>query len=176
MSGYARIMKTSRVPFLPRALLGLAAFLPLALCPGRAEDNASPQNPPLAAPTAPPNLGNIVQEDPGYATATATWAAIKDYTYARRADFIAGLGLLSQKLDDGIRGLNAKRAGMTDEAAKDWDFNAKELNDARAYLQSMSSELEKATDSTWSDAKGKVAQAWQRVRDAYDKVKHSTTS
>jgi hypothetical protein len=179
---WLKIMKTSRAPFLT-AVMGLAV-LSLAVCSCRAKDTAQPQNPPSAppdstpppAPSAPSNKGDAAQEDPADTTAATTWAAIKDYTYDRRSDFIAGLSLMGGRLDAGMQVLNAKRATMTDGAAKDWDFNMKELHNARDYLQSTSSDLEKATDSTWADAKDKVSQAWERVRNAYDKVRHSTTS
>ncbi|HWA10037.1 MAG TPA: hypothetical protein VG838_11350 [Opitutaceae bacterium] len=171
-------MKAASVPL-------FAAFLVLRAVSAAAVEASDPaSNPPLAAPSAPPPVApppvnppdDTVLVNPDYTTATETWDTIKDYSYEKHADFIAGLTLIMKKVDAGILVLNAKRAHMTDEAAKDWDFNAKELNDARAYLQSMTAEAEKATDSTWPAAKDKVTQAWQRLRDAYDKVRHSTTS
>ena len=171
-------MKTYHAPSLT-AVIGLVIFS-LTGCSGRAEDKVSPPTPPVvvtppAAPAPPANKGEVAEEDAS-TTATATWAAIKDYPFARRADVIAGLTYMTKKLDAGMLVLSAKRAGMTDAAAKDWDFNLKELNDARAYLQSMGTGLEKAGDDTWNDAKDKIDQAWQRVRNAYAKVRQSTTS
>ncbi len=162
---------------------GLAA-LSLLVCSCRAKDDPSPPTPPAAgtdratppAPAIPSGATAAAKEDADSATASATWATIKDAAYDKRADFIAGLNLMMKRLDSGIQALNAKRATMKDGAAADWDFNMKELNNARDYLQSMGSELEKATDGTWTDAKDKVTQAWTRVRNAYDKVTHSTTS
>lgn len=175
-------MKTIR-PFPFSAFAGLAA-LSLAVCSCRAKDDAPPQTPPAAgsdrasppAQTVPAGSADAAKEDADNTTASNIWAAIKDSTYEKRADFIAGVNLMMKRLDNGIQTLNAKRATMKDETAKDWDFDMKELSSARDYLQSTNSELEKATDSTWADAKDKVGQAWTRVRNAYDKVAHSTTS
>jgi len=175
-------MKTIRRFPLP-LLSGLAAIL-LAVCSCRAKDepgaptapNASSDRIPTPPPTTPAGPADVPKEDPDTATASATWASIKDCTYEQHADFVTGLNLMMKRVENAIATLNAKRATMKDESAKDWDFNMKELINARDYLVSTGSDLEKATDGTWADAKLKVAQAWERVRSAYDKVTHSTTS
>jgi hypothetical protein len=175
-------MKASRLPLVAGAA-GLAA-LAFAVRTGRAADNPPAQNPPPAssenarppAPSTPAGKDGGAKADPDATPATETWDIIRDCAYDRRADFLAGLNLMAKRLDDGMRRLNAKRAGMTDAAAKDWDFAMKELISARAYLQSESSDLEKATDSTWDDAKAKVALAWERAHTAFINVEQSTTS
>jgi hypothetical protein len=164
-------------------LSGLGAIL-LAVCSCRAKDEPATPTPPDAssdrtpapAPTMPAGPAEAPREDPDTATASATWASIKDCTFEQRADFVAGLNLMMKRVESAIATLNARRVTMKDESAKDWDFNMKELNNARDYLVSTGSDLEKATESNWADAKLKVAQAWDRVRSAYDKVTHSTTS
>ena len=59
--------------------------------------------------------------------------------------------------------------------AKDWDSAMKELKDARADLDDKLGQLKSAASDTWSDAKDKATNAWQRVVDDLDKVKTTTT-
>jgi hypothetical protein len=161
----------------PLSFLAGAAALALAACAGQAADNPPPttsenEHPPSASA----NKDAGAKADPDTTPASETWGNIREYTYEQRAEFLAGLNLMAARLDDGIRRLNAKRAGMTDADAQDWDFAMKELNDARSDLQAKSSAIEKATDSTWDDAKAAVALAWERARNAFVSVEHSTTS
>jgi hypothetical protein len=69
-------------------------------------------------------------------TADQAWADLKDDTYDMRAQFATGVGHLSARLDEQIRALRAKRAGMTKDLA-DWDFAMKEVDDARSDLTSL---------------------------------------
>ncbi len=131
-------------------LLALTAFLP---CASRA---AEPESTPAAA------------VDP--------WDTIKESTYPKRADLIAGAARLTETIDAEIEQLNAKRATLPETSVKDWDFAMKELKEARVYLKFTISSLSDASSETWNEAKEKVAQAWQRAKDACAKVKASTTT
>lgn len=122
---------------------------------------------PFAAPAATP--------EPAAAVANI-WDAIKDYTYQKRADFVAGATQLVEKTDEEIRQLNEKRATLPETSVKEWDFAMKELKEARAYLRSTISELSDASSETWAGAKEKVGKAWERAQDAGAKVKASTTT
>jgi hypothetical protein len=109
--------------------------------------------------------------------ASASWVAIKDFTYDQRASFFAGAGNLLGLLSSEIAELNAKRASMPSTVeTKDWDFAMKEMTDSQAYLKSMIQEAGQATPDTWDQEKDKVDQAWQRAQAAFDKVKVTTTS
>jgi hypothetical protein len=109
--------------------------------------------------------------------ASASWVAIKDFTFDQRSDFIAGANRLQAMLSSQIAELNAKRASMPSTVdTKDWDFAMKEMNDSQYYLKSMIDETSRATPETWSQEKDKVDQAWQRAQEAFDKVKVTTTS
>jgi len=114
---------------------------------------------------------------PAVATPSAAdpWDAIKDHTFRQRPEFTVGAGRLVEKLDAQIRQLNEKRVALPETSVKDWDFAMKELNAARSYLKSMIGEIKDATGETWSEAKERVAQAWQRAQVACDKVSASTT-
>jgi hypothetical protein len=103
------------------------------------------------------------------------WTNIKDYSYAQRADFVAVFAKMVAKFDDDIRALNAKRATMTNDT-KEWDFAMKELNNARADVQSKTTDLSKATPETWVEARDRLGAAWDRARNAYRAVTASTTS
>ncbi len=109
------------------------------------------------------------------ATASDTWAAIKDLTYEQRAEFAAGAASLENVLAGQISELRAKRAAMA-ASTTDWDFAMKELNDSQAYLKSMVEEAGRATPETWDQEKDKVSMAWQRAEEACEKVRMSTTS
>jgi hypothetical protein len=108
--------------------------------------------------------------------ASDTWDRIKDDTYEQQADFATGYRQLGNDADAAIQKLDAKRATMTDTAAKDWDIAMKELKDARSDLDDKLNQVKAANSDTWNDAKGKATAAWKRVVDDLDKVRHSTTS
>jgi hypothetical protein len=109
-------------------------------------------------------------------TATPLWTDIQTDTYDQRAHFAAGINRLSARLDEQIRVLKAKRAGMTVDL-KDWDLAFKEVEESRTYLTGMMSDLAKTTTpETWADAKEKVGDAWKRSQVAVDKMNTTITS
>jgi arginase family enzyme len=109
-------------------------------------------------------------------TATPVWTDIETDTYDKRAHFTAGVNRLSARLDDQIRVLKAKRAGMTTDL-KDWDLAFKEVEESRTYLTGCMNDLDKATaPETWADAKDKVGVAWKRSQVAVDKMNGTVTS
>jgi hypothetical protein len=109
-------------------------------------------------------------------TATPVWTDIQADTYEQRDHFSAGINRLSAKLDDQIRVLKAKRAGMTTDL-KDWDLQFKEVEESRSYLTGMMSDLEKTTTpEAWADAKEKVGEAWKRSQVAVDRMNATVTS
>jgi len=109
-------------------------------------------------------------------TTAPDWVAIKGDAYDQRAHFAAGAAHLSAKLDDQIRLLKAKRAGMTTDL-KDWDFAMKEVDTERALLTSRMTALSQATTpDTWADAKDKFGEAWKASQLAVDKMHTTVTS
>jgi len=147
----------------------IVIMLALAAIPiphGSAQEVKNPVAPGNSEPTS--SEGKIVVVD--------SWELIKDWGYAQRADFIASLSRLAERVDEQTRALSSKRDHLTEASAKDWDFAMKELEAARSDLQSKVTDLSKARAETWNDARDKVGIAWQRVQDAFDKVKSSTTS
>jgi hypothetical protein len=109
-------------------------------------------------------------------TASDSWDMVKDYTYDQRGAFAAGLTHMTERMDAAIVRLNAQRATLPQTSVKDWDFAMKELSDARSDLRFQVGQLDAATPETWNDVKDKLAQAWQRTKDAFDKVRTSTTT
>lgn len=179
-------MKTKTNP----VYIGVAslATLAAALSGCSREKSATPAPPrvtqtaPAPTPSEPAQMLKKAQvatsnamADAGNALA-ASWENIKDYTYEKRADFSAGFGRMASSLDEQVQALKAKRATVPEASVKDWDFNMKELEDARADLRSKLSELGKASSETWALAKERAAEAWKRAQEAAAKVKSSTTS
>jgi hypothetical protein len=106
----------------------------------------------------------------------ASWSGIEDDTFDMRAHFLAGLKQMQAMADAQASSLMAKRNSMKSTTdTKEWDFEMKEMEEARSYLKSMSEELSKATPETWNQEKDKVSQAWAKTQKAYEKVKSSTT-
>lgn len=104
------------------------------------------------------------------------WGAIKGDTYEQRGHFAHGAERLLGRLDEQIRDLRAKRAGMTTDT-KDWDFNMKEVDDSRVLLKGKLMELARAnTPEVWSDVKDKIGEAWRRSQAAVDKMNSTRTS
>jgi hypothetical protein len=105
-----------------------------------------------------------------------SWTTIQNLPYGKRAEFNAVFTRMVAKLDDEIRALNTKRETMTNDT-RDWDFAMKELNNARADVQSKQTELGRAnTAEAWADAKEKLGTAWDRAQVAVRNVRTSTTS
>jgi len=127
-------------------------------------------------PAALPSAGQSAPGESKQEANTLGWDAIKDYPYEKHVEFTATLRRLAANLDAQIHALDAKRASMTDSAAKDWDFAMSDLRDARADLAIKIDDLGKASSEKWPDLKDKAATAWKRTQDDLDKVKSSTTS
>jgi len=109
--------------------------------------------------------------------AAVSWLSIKDCTFARRAEFFAGLHKLDAKVASQVDKLNAQRATMVGiDETKDWDFAIEVMKNAQLYLTSMGAESRAATAESWDAKKAKVGQAWVRTQNAYANVKFSTTS
>lgn len=174
-------MKT-RSPIRPVAAAAALAALLLSGCSrahapaqGQAQAAPAPAAPVIPVVTPAQRVPIAVQSDS--VQASASWVAIKDFTYDQRADFASGAGNLLSMLAGQVAELKAKRASMPSTVeTKDWDFAMKEMDDAQAYLRSMIQEAGRATPDTWNQEKDKVDEAWQRAQEAFDKVKVTTTS
>jgi hypothetical protein len=99
-----------------------------------------------------------------------TWDSIKDFTYARRADFSAAMDRMATEMDDKTAALNAKVAGVPDDASRERDSAKREYDRARADLKARLHDLGNATADTWADAKARAAVAWKNVQAAYDRM------
>jgi len=161
-------MKTTRTFLVLLSALGSSLFLATA-CGRETADDAK-------TTAADAKTVAMAVEPEVMTTASDTWAAIKDSTYDQRADFTAGVTHMLERLDVGVGRLTVKRATLPQTSVKDWDFAMKELNEAASDLHSKVNDLGKAMPETWSETKDRIAQAWQRARDAYDKVRTSTTA
>jgi uncharacterized phage infection (PIP) family protein YhgE len=110
------------------------------------------------------------------ATASQTWDNIKEFTYEQRANFSSAMDQMSADLDQKNAELKAKNTKLSDAAAKDRDAAMKDYDSARADLKADLVALNNATADTWADAKAKVADAWQRVKAAYDRAMKSDST
>jgi hypothetical protein len=104
------------------------------------------------------------------------WRNIQDLSYDKRQEFTAVFSRMVAKLDDDIRALNEKRATMKNDP-REWDFAMKELNNARADVQSKVTELSRVnTPDNWTVARDRLGVAWDRAQAAVQAVRRSTTS
>lgn len=110
------------------------------------------------------------------AKAPDAWQNIQYHTYEKRQDFTAVFSRMVAKLDDDIRVLNEKRATMKNDTSA-WDFAMKELNNARADVQSKVTDLSRVINAeAWVEARDRLGVAWDRAQTAVQTVKNSTTS
>jgi len=145
-----------------------------------AATNVQPAPPTAIAPTpvneaavVPPILPPAVDSD----QSASLWISAKTATFDQRTSLFPVVEQLEARVDAQIAELNAKRATMTGTTQTNkWDFAMTEMNDARAYLRSMSDELRNATAENWDQLKNKVDHAWVRTQDAVSKVQASTTT
>jgi hypothetical protein len=142
------------------ALLFLAALSPVAILQTgcNKDDNV----------TSTPSVG--VKD-----TASDSWDTIKNYTYEKRDEFVAGFDRMTLKMDDDQRAANAKITGLSAAAAQERDGANKAYDAARADLKANLAALSASSADTWAAAKDKVAQSWQSVKDAYARMKASAT-
>jgi hypothetical protein len=109
-------------------------------------------------------------------TADQAWADLKGDTYDLRDHFLAGANRLSARLDDQIRTLKAKRAGMTTDLT-DWDIAIKDVDESRALLTGKITEVKNATTPEgWVCARDAVGDAWAKAEAAVDKMHTTVTS
>jgi hypothetical protein len=156
-----------------RSLLLLTLISPVALllpgCGKQTESSTAPAVQ-MPAPTAKDLAADIK------AAAAESWASIKDYSYEKRDDFAAGLERMTAKHEAAIGTMNAKLTGLSDDAAKARDAASKEFADALADLKVQTAHLRTGSAEMWGDAKAKIAQSWERVQTAYEKLKASPTA
>jgi hypothetical protein len=123
-----------------------------------------------------PDANAVAGVDAAQQPTDQLWGAIKADTYDQRVHFARGAERLLARLDEQIRDLRAKRAGMTSDT-KDWDFNMKEVDDSRVLLKGKLMEIAQAnTPEVWSDVKVKIGEAWRRSQLAVDKMNSTRTS
>lgn len=137
----------------------LATVLCLAGCCGM----RGAETPPPTAPASVDALENAGEQ---------TWREIKDYPFAQRAGFIAGLDKLEVQAGQLTAGLKARRPLTGDP--KDWDDGMKRLNTAYAYFTSVCADMAKATSVNWAERTERVSGAWDRFLEAYEKLKALT--
>ncbi len=104
------------------------------------------------------------------AAAVDTWDTLRELTFDRRADFTARFDRMADDMDARVAELKSRAAGLPDAAARDREAAIREYDAARADLGARMTDLGHATADTWGGAKAKVAAAWQRAEDAYDKA------
>jgi hypothetical protein len=126
--------------------------------------------PPVRPAADPDTPVNVITD-----TVSPSWDDIKNLPYAQHVQFSAGLAKIEERLDRQIGALNAKRSSMETDT-KDWDFNMKEVNDARSFLTFLNGEVANAGADIWQQEKDKVEGALKRTQEACEKVKSSTTS
>jgi hypothetical protein len=109
-------------------------------------------------------------------SADQSWAALQNDTYDQRDHFLAGANRLSAKLDDQIRALKAKRAGMTKDV-DDWDMAMKDVDESRSLLTGRITEVKQSTTPyDWTAARDNVGDAWTKAEAAVDKMHTTVTS
>jgi hypothetical protein len=152
-------------------LLLLAAVGPIAIlfssCSKSNDVGATAQNVKATAKEAVAEVKEAVAD---------SWDTIKDYTHEKREDFAGRLERMVDKRDAEIQTLNARMTGLPDNAAIARDRAVKEFNVARGEMKSQLADLRTASAETWTAAKEKAAQAWQRMQDAGNKIKATATS
>jgi hypothetical protein len=135
--------------------------------------NSRPRQPQLVSLFARENSSDVVPE--GLSPATDTWQNIRDFSYDNRREFSAVFSRMVARLDDEIRGLNEKRATMKSDP-HEWDFEMKELNNARADVQSKVTDLSRvSTPEAWNEARDRLGVAWDRAQKAVQAVRKSVT-
>ena len=109
-------------------------------------------------------------------TAFESWDTIKDYTYEKRDAFATTLSRLSAKLDAAVGAANATVPNPTEAAVVQREAALKKFNEARSYLETLLANVHTGTSDTWDNSKAKVAQAWQDLQAAAEKLKQSPPS
>lgn len=154
-------MKTTTLPLLLLTLLTSAcsdATPPAAVTPAK----PAPAVPATPAPPATTTPSPLVE---------TKWSDIKDLGYDDRADVMAGLTRLQDKLDKQVANLKARRAALTTTDDPDkWNAAMEVLGTARTRLMSAIIDLGKATPQNWEQRHDRVADALVNVEDAYKKA------
>ncbi len=123
------------------------------------------------------NNSEKIHDDARDAVATAgnaisdSWDGIRDYAYERRSDFSAAVDRMSMQWDGRERDFKSKMAGSTGDSVKAKQDAIKAYDDSRAVLKSKLEDLRNASAANWTEAKGKVADAWQHVQAAGNNLK-----
>lgn len=127
------------------------------------------QTPPATTIGSAPTQGTPAAVPPSLADdpLATTWASIKDATYEERADFRDRVDHLSDVMDRRMDELVAKAGNASGEAREKWNQGVTEFEAARADLDQRLESFKDTSAETWDEAREGVADAWERVQNAY---------
>ena len=131
----------------------------------------------VSAPAPSPGSGFGFMVMPPPDVDSVRWNEIKDQAYSSRAQFIAALKQMEQRVGDQLGELKMKRAALKGSSGdQNSELAIKELGYARSYLKYMVEEMNKATPDNWNQQKAKIGQAWVRTQEFYTMGKSGLTS
>jgi len=104
------------------------------------------------------------------------WEQLKESTYDQRAEFRSGIDKMAASVDRNVEQWNEKAGELSGEAKETWNNGVAELREARENLKEELDRIGDASVETWNDARARVANAWERVEDAYQDLEEKVQS
>jgi chromosome segregation ATPase len=97
--------------------------------------------------------------------------AMKDYTFAQKADFVAQMQGQVDALNKDLDQLSAKIDKSSDAVKADAKPKLQALRDQAAQMNKQLDEARNATESTWGSVKASSQKAWDGLKDDFQKAR-----
>jgi chromosome segregation ATPase len=101
--------------------------------------------------------------------------AMKDYTFAQKAEFVAQLQGQLDSLNKDLDQLSAKIDKSSDAVKADAKPKLQALRDQAAQMNKQLDEARNATESTWDSVKATSQKAWDGLKDDFQKARQWTS-
>jgi chromosome segregation ATPase len=94
-------------------------------------------------------------------------AKIKDYTYDKKADFVAWVQGKSEKYDKKIAEVEKKIDSADDQAKEQYKATIEYMKEKKAQLDESVKELENTTEDKWEETKENIVNILDDLKQAY---------
>jgi uncharacterized coiled-coil DUF342 family protein len=97
--------------------------------------------------------------------------AMKDYTFAQKADFVADMQVQVNALNKELDALSAKIDKASDTVKADAKPKLQALRDEADKMNKQLDEAKNSTESTWDSVKAGSRKTWEAMKDDFSKAR-----
>jgi DNA repair ATPase RecN len=99
------------------------------------------------------------------------YAKVKDYTYDKKADFVAWVKGKSDKYNEKIAAVEKKLESADEQAKEQYKATIDYLKEKKAQLDESMKELDNVSEDKWEETKENIANIIEDMKQAFDDLK-----